>query len=90
LWLKEKLFLTYLGLSTSEQKLLFGEEGMAVYEYELLKCEDCGKTLGYIYVSLKTFPPKGLHRFFFGFPYQKMKKSAFCEECFSKLKAQVS
>jgi hypothetical protein len=61
---------------------------MSVFEYELLKCEDCGKRLGYIHVCLKTFPPKALYRLYAGFPHQKIEKTALCESCFQK-KAQI-
>jgi len=61
---------------------------MSACEYELLRCEECGKALGYIYVSLKTIPPKALYRLFYGFPYQKIEKSAFCEQCFLKREAK--
>jgi len=62
---------------------------MSASEYELLKCGDCGKTLGYVYVSVKTFPPETLIRLQCGF-YQKIEKSAFCEQCFRKRKAKTS
>jgi hypothetical protein len=62
---------------------------MTASEYELLKCEDCGKTLGYIYVTVKTIPPKTLYRLAYGFPYQKIEKSAFCEQCFQRRTAQT-
>ncbi len=62
---------------------------MSTYKYELLKCENCGKVLGYIYVSVKTFPPETLIRLTSGF-YQKIEKSAFCEQCFQKRKAKTS
>jgi len=62
---------------------------MAASEYELLKCEDCGKTLGYIYVSVKIFPPKRWIHSVAGGPIQKIEKTALCEECFQKRKAEI-
>jgi len=59
-------------------------------EYELLKCQDCGKTLGYIYVTVKTFPPKRYIRAVAGGPIEKIEKTAFCEDCFEKRKREVS
>jgi len=62
---------------------------MSTFKYELLKCENCGKVLGYIYVSVKTFPPETLIRLRSGF-LQKIEKSAFCEQCFKTLSEQTS
>jgi len=52
--------------------------------YEKLKCSKCGKTLGFISVSIRTIPPKSLYRLFAGFPHQKVTVDGLCEECFSE------
>ena len=59
---------------------------MAAYQYELLKCEDCGKTLGYIYISAKTGFPRLLAIRYWWLPESspEIKKTAFCESCFQK------
>jgi len=63
---------------------------MGASEYELLKCDNCGKTLGYIYVSVKIYPPELWIRLRAGGPVKKIEKTAFCEECFQKRKREVS
>lgn len=62
---------------------------MSASQYELLKCDDCGKTLGYVYVSVKTWPPQTLLRLSTGWR-QKIEKTAFCEECFLRRKAEMT
>ena len=59
---------------------------MGRVRYELLKCDDCGKTLGYVHESVKVFPPKGWIRLVAGGPIIKIEKDVFCEECFEKRK----
>jgi len=59
---------------------------MGRVRYELLKCDDCGKTLGYIHESVKIFPPKKWIRLMAGGPLIKIEKDVFCEECFEKRK----
>ena len=61
-------------------------ESMDRFRYELLKCGGCGKTLGYIYVSVKVFPPEGLIHLKLGGPIIKIEKDVFCKECFEKRK----
>jgi len=65
---------------------------MSSYQYELLKCEGCGQTLGYIYISAKlgfsgmiTTRYWGLHQ-----PALEVEKTAFCETCFQKRVEEVS
>jgi len=58
-------------------------------EYELLKCYDCGKTLGCIHVAVKIFPPKQYIRQVASGPIEKIEKTAFCEDCFDKRKREV-
>jgi hypothetical protein len=54
-------------------------------QYELLKCANCGKTLGYITINVKMFPPKSWTRLVAGGPLIKIEKDALCEECFKQL-----
>jgi hypothetical protein len=59
---------------------------MAAHQYELLKCEDCGKTLGYIYI-LNKMRLSGLlaARFWLqGQPTSEIEKTALCESCFKE------
>jgi len=59
---------------------------MAAYQYELLKCEGCGKTLGYIFVSAKSGFGFFTSRYWVAQhgPSIAVKKIAFCESCFQK------
>jgi len=57
---------------------------MSASQYELLKCDDCGKVLGYIYINVRIFPPERLIHLSSGGPLKKIEKSVFCEECFQK------
>jgi len=59
---------------------------MSASMYERMKCHGCGKSLGYIYVSVKIFPPEQWIKMVAGGPIQKIEKTAYCEECFSKKK----
>ena len=59
---------------------------MGGVRYELLKCDDCGKTLGYVHESVKVFPLKGWIRLIAGGPIVKIEKDGFCEVCFEKRK----
>lgn len=52
--------------------------------YELVKCGYCGKTLGYMRVDVKIFPPKTLVRLVAGGPLIKVEKDVLCEECFKR------
>jgi hypothetical protein len=61
-------------------------KSMSTSEYELLKCEGCGKRLGYIRISVKIFPLESLIRLSTGGPLKKIQKTAFCEECFRRKK----
>ncbi len=65
---------------------------MSASHYELLKCEGCGKTLGYIYASAKTWPPPMTPRY--GLLYRslptRIEKIAFCETCFLEKQAEIS
>jgi hypothetical protein len=63
---------------------------MKASQYELLKCDGCGKTLGYIYVSVKIFPPERWIRLAAGGPIKKIKKAALCEQCFLGSKADIA
>lgn len=63
---------------------------MSALQYELLKCDNCGKTLGYIYISVKIYPPERWIRLTAGGPVKEIEKTAFCEECFQKRKAENS
>jgi hypothetical protein len=66
---------------------------MADYDYELLKCDSCGKTLGYIYIQAKIGVP-GLiaNRYWFPqrAPSQELEKTAYCETCFQKRLEEVT
>jgi len=65
---------------------------MADYEYELLKCENCGKTIGYVYIKAKM-SVAGLiaNRYWFPqrLPSRDIEKTAFCETCFKKRLEEV-
>jgi hypothetical protein len=54
--------------------------------YKLLKCDACGKRLGYLHESVKVFPPKSWIRLVAGGPTIKIEKDVLCEECFKKRK----
>ncbi len=54
--------------------------------YELLKCNDCGKKLGYMHESVKVFPPKTWIRLIAGGPTIRIERDVFCKECFEKRK----
>jgi hypothetical protein len=54
-------------------------------KYELLKCLNCGKTLGYIRLDVKVYPPKTLIHLTAGGPVINVEKDAYCEECFRRL-----
>jgi len=56
---------------------------MSTARYELLKCSNCGKTLGYIFIDVKIFPPKSWTRLVAGGPLVKTEKEVLCTECFS-------
>jgi hypothetical protein len=58
---------------------------MSASQYELLKCAQCEKTLGRIYIDVEMFPPKTLIHLAVGGPLIKVKKTALCEECFNRL-----
>jgi len=62
---------------------------MGALQYEQLKCDNCGKTLGYIYISVKIYPPETWIRLTAGGPVKEIEKTAFCEECFQKRKAEI-
>ena len=57
--------------------------------YEQLKCNLCGKTLGYIYETVRIDPPRLLLKLTRG-ASQKNDRTAFCEECFLKRKADIA
>jgi len=59
---------------------------MSVTPYELVKCDNCGKTLGHIRIDVKMFPPKTWTRLVAGGPLIKIEKDVLCEECFKRLK----
>jgi len=65
---------------------------MAAYQYDLLKCEGCGKTLGYIYISVKMRSSGLLATRYWlqGQPTAEIEKTAFCESCFQKRQEEVS
>lgn len=58
---------------------------MSASQYELLKCAECKKILGHIYIDVKMYPPKTLTHLAIGGPLIKVKKTALCEECFNRL-----
>jgi hypothetical protein len=66
---------------------------MANYDYELLRCDFCGKTLGYIHIQTKIGVP-GLIGNRYWFPQrtlpQELEKTAYCETCFQKRLEKVS
>ena len=57
---------------------------MGGVRYELLKCDDCGKTLGYVHESVKVFPPKGWIRLIAGGPIVKIEKDVFVKNVLRK------
>ncbi len=57
---------------------------MSMTPYELVKCGNCGKTLGYMRVEVKVFPPKSWIRLASGGPLIKIEKDALCRECFEQ------
>jgi len=59
---------------------------MSTTSYELVKCDNCGKTLGYIRIDVKVFPPKTWYKLIAGGPSIKVEKDVLCEECFSRLR----
>jgi len=63
---------------------------MSASQYEPLQCDNCGKTLGYIYISVKILPPEQWIRLTAGGPIKKIEKTAYCEECFQKRKMETS
>jgi len=70
---------------------MYGEvKKMSASQYELLKCDGCGKTLGYIYVSVKIYPPERWIHLVAGGPIKRIKKAALCEECFLGRKTDVA
>jgi len=73
-------------VTTVERRLVICTSRSSRVCYELLKCDDCGKTLGYMHESVKVFPPKGWIRLIAGDPIIKIEKDVFCEECFEKRK----
>jgi hypothetical protein len=58
---------------------------MGAAQYEVLKCRNCGKTLGYIRMDVKVYPPKLWIRLFAGGPLIKIEKDVICKECFEQL-----
>jgi len=63
---------------------------MSTSQYEPLKCNKCGKTLGYISMSVKIIPPERWIRLTAGGPIKRIRKTAYCEECFQKRRAETS
>jgi len=57
---------------------------MAASQYEVLKCDDCGRRLGYIYIEVKILPPRGYIHLTAGGPLEKSEKTVFCEVCFQR------
>jgi len=57
---------------------------MSMAQYEMLKCGSCGKTLGYILIDVKMFPPKFWTRLVAGGPLIKIEKDVLCTECFKR------
>jgi ribosomal protein S14 len=53
--------------------------------YERLKCENCGKPLGFMRLGLKIYPPKTLIRLASGGPIVNVEKEVHCKECFRRL-----
>lgn len=58
-------------------------------KYELLKCDKCGKKLGYVLETVRINPPRLVLRLTKGVS-QKVSKTAFCEECFLRRKAEIA
>lgn len=63
---------------------------MNASQYELLKCDRCGKAFGYIHVSIKVYPPERWIHLVAGGPIKKIKKIAFCEDCFLGGKTEIA
>jgi hypothetical protein len=60
--------------------------GVGAASYEPVKCGNCGKTLGYVRIDVKIFPPKSWVRLVAGGPLIKVEKDVLCEECFRRSK----
>jgi len=65
---------------------------MSANEYQLLKCEGCGKTLGYIYISPKRsyLMPLLYPRYWPVYSPRELEKTAYCETCFKKRLEEIS
>jgi hypothetical protein len=65
-------------------------KNLNTFQYELLKCDECGKTLGYIHISVKIYPPERWIRLAAGGPIKKIQKTTFCEDCFLQRKTEIA
>ena len=63
---------------------------MNPFQFEILKCDKCGKTLGYMHVSVRIFPPEEWIRLVAGGPKKEIEKIVFCEECSQRGKKKPS
>jgi len=59
-------------------------------QYELLKCDGCGKKLGYIHISIKIYPSERWIHLVTGGPIKKIEKTVFCEDCFLRRKTEIA
>ena len=59
-------------------------------QYELLKCDGCGRKLGYIHISIKIYPPERWIHLVAGGPIKKIEKTVFCEDCFLQRKTEIA
>jgi hypothetical protein len=57
---------------------------MTASDYETLKCDNCGKKLGYIYINVRTFPPKWYIHAIAGGPLNRIEKNVLCDDCFQR------
>jgi hypothetical protein len=57
----------------------------SAFNYERLKCGNCGKPLGFMRLDVKIYPPKTLIRLAAGGPIVNVEKEVYCEECFRQL-----
>jgi hypothetical protein len=66
---------------------------MAEPKYELVRCEKCGKTLGYIYISARIsyvgFMPARYWLLPTGQTSAKVEKVAYCESCFQQTHKKI-
>lgn len=58
--------------------------GLSELQFEKMKCDNCGKFLGYIHIRTKSVPPREVYRLYAGVPVRKLEVTTFCPECYHK------